>query len=104
MHVGNCTHVQACPRVPTSKVLDQIPLRFFERLEQDQLLSSCCRHPENHEIEARWLNEEQRMFREGKPDIYIFHCTCGREHIFLWIGDSAFHPFWKEQEELCPAT
>lgn len=59
-----------------------IPPRLYERnLEQNQLLASCCRHPENHEIEARKSHP-----KELTPDIYIFHCSCGRKHTVFCIG------------------
>ena len=87
------TQVQACPRV---KVADFpkgfIPAKNYEKnLEQNQLLASCCRHPENHEIEARKSHPE-----EPAPDIYVFHCTCGKKHVRWLLGDvdDAARPIW----------
>ena len=90
------TQVPACPR---RKVADFpkgfIPARYYERnLEQNQLLAHCCRHPENHEIEARKSHPYEQV-----PDIYIFHCTCGRKHVRFFIGEydreGEARPMWK---------
>lgn len=88
------TQVPACPR---RKVADFpqgfIPAKYYERnLEQNQLLAHCCRHPENHEIEARKSHRE-----EERPDIYIFWCTCGRRHVRFMLGetDDVPRPEWK---------
>lgn len=62
----------------------RLPLKYAEALEQNQLLSSCCRHPENHEIEA-WFSSDEDKDR-GIPDIYIFFCTCGRKHRRFCVG------------------
>jgi len=75
-------HFQACKRVPVAKWLGLIPAKWIERLEQDQKLPSCCRHPENHKIEAWFSSETDRQ--KGIPDIYIFIC--------------------EEQHELAPAV
>jgi hypothetical protein len=87
------TQVPACPRV---KVADFprgfIPARYYEKnLEQNQLIASCCRHPENHEVEARKSHPE-----EAAPDIYIFHCQCGRKHVNWLVGatDDVPRPIW----------
>lgn len=66
-------HVLACPRIPVVKVQKLLPPKYLERLEQDQKLPSCCRHPENHEIEAWYSSEEDAA--KGVPDIYVFICT-----------------------------
>ncbi len=86
------TQAPACPRV---KVADLpagfIPPRLYEKnLEHNQQLPSCCRHPENHEIEAMKSHPE-----EGAPDIYIFHCTCGRKHRVFCIGRTDTRPHWE---------
>lgn len=85
------TRVLACPKV---KVAD-LPEGFLKpnhiaALEQNQKIASCCRHPENHEVEAHKSHPE-----ETAPDIYIFTCTCGRKHRFFCVGlsDDA-RPFW----------
>lgn len=88
------THVNACPRVKVADFpVGFIPSRYFEALEHNQLIRSCCRHPENHEIEARKSHPE-----EPAPDIYIFHCTCGRKHRRFCIGatDDA-RPYWEAE-------
>ncbi len=70
------TIAEACPRV---KVKDfppgHIPQRYFEAMEHNQLIRSCCRHPENHEIAAFKSHPDEQA-----PDIYIFYCNCGRLH------------------------
>lgn len=90
------SHVVACARIPVKKLAYRIPLHFKEALEQNQLLESCCRHPENHDIEAFYSTKDER-FRGGKenpPDIYILHCTCGRKHRRFMVG-SGPRPFWE---------
>lgn len=79
----------ACERIAVSKLGDLIPLKYIEALEQNQLISSCCRHPENHDIEAGYSSPEETV-----PDIYIFHCTCGRKHTRLCVGNGDVRPFW----------
>jgi hypothetical protein len=87
------TQVAACPRVKVSDFPEGfIPPKYYEsNLEQNQLLSSCCRHPEDHEIEARKSHPD-----EEAPDIYIFHCTCGRRHVrwLLGVVDDVPRPIW----------
>jgi hypothetical protein len=87
------TQVQACPRVKIADFPDGfIPPKYYEgNLEQNQLLHSCCRHPENHEIEARKSHPD-----EDAPDIYVFHCTCGRKHTRWLLGavDDVPRPIW----------
>lgn len=85
------TTTSACPRV---KVKDlppgHIPTKYFEALEHNQQIASCCRHPENHEIEAFKSHPE-----ESCPDIYVFYCTCGRKHRRFCISESDPHrPGW----------
>jgi hypothetical protein len=83
------THVLACPRVKVSDFpTGHIPERYTEALEHNQQIASCCRHPENHEIEAFKSHPE-----EPAPDIYILHCTCGRKHRRFCVGNDA-RPFW----------
>lgn len=88
------TQVVACPRVKVADFPDGfIPAKYYERnLEQNQLLASCCRHPENHEVEARKSHPDERA-----PDIYIFYCTCGRKHVRWLLGsiDDVPRPEWK---------
>lgn len=62
----------------------RLPVRYAEALEQNQQIASCCRHPENHEIEAWYSSDEDKA--KGVPDIYIFICTCGRMHRRFCVG------------------
>lgn len=83
-----------CPRVRMADLPEgHVPPKYYERnLVQNQLIASCCRHPENHEIEALKSHPE-----EPAPDIYIFHCTCGRMHRRMLCGssDDVPRPLWK---------
>lgn len=84
------THVQACPRVKVGSLPPGfLKQNHVESLEHNQKISSCCRHPENHEVEAFKSHPE-----ELAPDIYIFHCTCGRKHRMFCIGASDERPVW----------
>jgi hypothetical protein len=84
------THAPACGRVKVADLGDHLPARYLEALEQNQQIASCCRHPENHEIEAFKSHPE-----EEAPDIYIFHCPCGRKHRRFCVGDTyEARPFW----------
>ena len=100
-------HVQACPRRAVAKL--DVPGHWIRALEQNQLLRSCCRHPENHELEARyssrnWKNKLDPFGRPdplgGVPDIYIFHCTCGRQHRRFIVGIGGPRPTWGWRERL----
>jgi hypothetical protein len=64
-----------------------IPPRYYERnLEQNQGLASCCRHPEEMEISA------YRSKAHEDPDIYKFHCSCGKTHVrFMCGGNKVQH-------------
>jgi len=87
---GESTHSLACPRIPVAKLYNDqvrvIPVKYIEALEQNQKIASCCRHPENHEIEAWYSSHADRD--RGIPDIYIFICTCGRKHRRFCVGGS----------------
>jgi hypothetical protein len=86
------TQVQACPRVKVAAFPEGwLPQRLYARnLEQNQQIASCCRHPENHEIEALKSHPDERV-----PDIYIFHCTCGRKHRVFCVGiEDDERPIW----------
>lgn len=88
------TRVLACPRVKVADLPEGfIPAKYYERnLEQNQQIASCCRHPENHEIEAHKSHPDEEM-----PDIYIFICNgCGRQHRRLLLGmiDDVPRPVW----------
>lgn len=86
------TNVQACPKVKVSEFPPGwIPKRLYEKnLEQNQQIASCCRHPENHEIEARKSHPD-----EVAPDIYVFHCECGRKHRVFCVGTGDERPTWE---------
>lgn len=88
------TQVPACPRVKVSEFPKNfIPAKYFEAMEHTQQIRSCCRHPENHEVEARKSHPEETV-----PDIYIFHCTCGRSHIRFCVSDSDDNrPYWETE-------
>jgi hypothetical protein len=86
-------HALACKRVPARKVWRLLPAKYYESLEQNQKLLSCCRHPENHDIEAWYSSEEDRAKRI--PDIYILYCTCGRRHRRFCVGMGDVRPFWE---------
>jgi hypothetical protein len=84
------TQVLACKRHPVAKLKGLIPDKFLEALEHNQQIASCCRHPENHDIEAFKSRAE-----EAAPDIYIFHCQCGKKHRRFCIGGGDERPFWE---------
>jgi hypothetical protein len=86
------SHVQACPRYPAAKLFSLLPIKYIEALEQNQKIASCCRHPENHEVEAFYSCEAER--EKGTPDIYIFHCTCGKKHTRFCAGGGDVRPVW----------
>ena len=98
-------HIRACPRVPVASVIDRLPLRFLETLWENQKIASCCRNPEGHEIEAfysseNWKNKKTNDGYDepygGVPDIYIFHCSCGRQHRRFMAGKGDHRPMWGE--------
>jgi hypothetical protein len=82
-------HILACKRHPVKKLMGLLPVKYIEALEQNQLIAHCCRHPENHEVEAFYSSEKEKA-----PDIYIFHCTCGRQHRRFCVGQDDARPFW----------
>ncbi len=84
------TTVQACPRRKVADFPpDHLKPNHIAHLEQNQMIRSCCRHPENHEVEALKSHPD-----EPAPDIYIFHCTCGRKHRFFCVGLTDKRPTW----------
>lgn len=101
-------HVLACPRYPVRKLFHDmpeharvLPLKYIEGLEQNQKIASCCRHPENHEIEAfysseaeRWRGKDPDRDMPNPPDIYKNHCTCGRVHTRFCVGGGE-RPMWE---------
>lgn len=100
------THILACKRHPVRKLMaydangnlardsvrNLLPLKYVESLEQNQQLATCCRHPENHDIEARYSCVEEAI--KGIPDIYILHCQCGRQHRRFCVGGGE-RPYWE---------
>lgn len=86
-------HIIACPPRPVAKLAHLLPPKYIEALEQNQKIASCCRHPENHTIEAWYSCEAQRD--TGVPDIYKFKCTCGRTHVRFCVGGGDERPFWE---------
>lgn len=86
-------HIMACPRVELVKVVKLLPEKYYQSLEQNQQISSCCRHPENHEIEAFYSCDEIKT--KGVPDIYKNYCTCGRTHVRFCVGECDIRPFWE---------
>ena len=84
------TMVLACKRHPVKKLRGLIPDRFLEALEHNQQIASCCRHPEDHDIEAFRSRAE-----ETAPDIYVFHCRCGKQHRRFCIGGGDERPVWE---------
>ncbi len=84
-------HVLACPRVNVADLPEgHVKPKWIDQLEQNQLAASCCRHPENHTIEA-WKTHPD----EEAPNIYIFRCTCGRKHVKFCVGETDNHrPMW----------
>lgn len=102
---GEGNHILACPRYPVRKLIrfdddgnviegapgNLLPVKWIEQAQQNQKIASCCRHPENHEIVA-WYSCQAEA-DAGTPDVYIMHCTCGRQHRRLCVGGGK-RPFW----------
>jgi hypothetical protein len=103
---GPGSHILACNRIPVRRLMaydaegnldtesprNRLPLKFVTSLEQNQQIASCCRHPENHDIEA-WFSCAEDADK-GIPDIYILHCQCGRRHTRFCVG-GGIRPFWE---------
>lgn len=84
------TQVPACPRVRVADLPEgHLKKSHIEHLEQNQMIASCCRHPENHEVEARKSHPSEQA-----PDIYLFHCKCGKTHPFFCVGQHDERPVW----------
>ena len=88
------TRVPACPRRKMADFPEGfIPAKYYQdNLEHNQQVAHCCRHPENHEIEAHKSHPD-----ELAPDIYTFHCSCGKKHVRFMVGatDLTPRPIWK---------
>jgi hypothetical protein len=65
-------HHLAFKRMPVADCPAKIPVRWFEALEHNQKIPSCCRHPENHDIVSLYSSNDDKA--KGVPDIYIFIC------------------------------
>lgn len=85
------TQEPACPRVRVADLPEGfLKQKHIDHMEQNQQIASCCRHPENHEVEALKSHPA-----EGAPDIYIFHCKCGKKHRFFCVGETdGNRPMW----------
>lgn len=84
------TRKLACPKVKVADLPEgHLKKSHIEGLEQNQKIASCCRHPENHQVEAFKSHPD-----ELAPDIYVFHCTCGRKHRFFCVGMDDVRPIW----------
>ncbi len=85
------TQVEHSPRRKVADFPDGfLKQSHIDHLEQNQQIASCCRHPENHEVEALKSHPD-----EPAPDIYIFHCTCGKNHRFFCVGAGDTRPEWR---------
>lgn len=84
------TQVVACRRVKVADLPpDHLKPEHIAHLEQNQQIASCCRHPENHEVEARKSHPA-----EPAPDTYIFYCKCGKKQEFFCCGLTDKRPVW----------
>lgn len=97
-------HYLACPRIKLAKLIKSgtVGPRFYEKnLEHNQQVNLCCRHIDNHDIEAWYSCETDRD--RGVPDIYIIYCNgCGRRHFRFCVGGSVGsggvverRPYWE---------
>lgn len=84
------TRILACPKVKVADLSEgHLKQSHIDALEQNQKIASCCRHPENHEVEAHKSHPD-----ELAPDIYIFTCACGKKHRFFCVGRTDSRPEW----------
>ncbi|MGE3875493.1 MAG: hypothetical protein AB7F74_21275 [Parvibaculaceae bacterium] len=93
-------HFLACPRYPVARLEDLLPAKYLTSLQSNERLADCCRRPREHDIEAFYSSEADKM--RGVPDIYVLHCACGRKHRRFCVGGSAGsgaatepRPFWE---------
>lgn len=85
------TQVSFCPRVKVADLpIGHLKPNHIAALEQNQKITSCCRHPEDHEVEALKSHPDEPL-----PDIYIFYCPCGKKHRFFCVGLTDVRPIWK---------
>lgn len=118
--MGEGTHVLAASRVAVSRLgnYDEegrhissgiLPKYMLRAMEQNQKMKSCCRKPWLAEVEARYTSdlwrrrlkvnpiskEIEQEKRGGRPDLYIFRCTCCNSLYRHWIlGDGTPRPVW----------
>lgn len=84
------TQVVSCPRVKVGDLPEGfLKKNHIERLEHDQTLPSCCRHPERHEVEGRKSHPDEPV-----TDVYVFYCSCGKRHRFFCVGEKDVRPEW----------
>lgn len=90
---------RASPRVKVKEVAPgvlmagpvRIPPKFYEpRRDTNQPVPECCRHHENHDFSAWYSMAADEAI--GVPDVYIFHCNCGRVHRRFMVGQSPDTP------------
>ena len=93
-------HFLACPRYPVARLESLLPAKYLTSLQSNERLADCCRRPREHDIEAFYSSEADKM--RGVPDIYVLHCACGRKHRRFCVGGSAGsgaatepRPFWE---------
>lgn len=102
---GDHNHLLACRRVKVRDIpKGLLPQKYFDALEQNQKIASCCRHPEDHDIAAFYSspNEIKTTPQETAPDVYIMFCKCGKKHRRLCVGQGVpgdpnrqeRRPFW----------
>lgn len=87
------TRVLVCKRRPVASFPQgYIPWQMMEPMEHNQTIASCCRHPENHDIEAWKSNPSLKG-----PDQYIFICSCGKKHVNWVLAEKCSYllPEWK---------
>lgn len=88
------TQIPFCPKVKVAEFPEGfIPVKWMDGLRRmHNQISPCCSKPENHEIEGRKSHPD-----EDVPDIYIFHCTCGKKHVRWLLGttDDVARPVWQ---------
>jgi hypothetical protein len=84
------SQVSACPRVKVADLPEgHLKQTHIEAMEHNQKIASCCRHPENHDVEALKSHPAEPV-----PDIYVFHCKCGKKHRFFCLGSTDSRPMW----------
>lgn len=95
-------HILACDRRPVAEVLHVMPQRWLDGFLNHP--KDCCKDYRNLDIEA-WYSSQNEINRtlahqvmagvpldqaRGVPDIYKFHCSCGKSHVRFCVGGN--HP------------